>query len=529
MVKLKRVKFDAIGLPDYLDNNCKGPFVRTEFCSHDIAAAEEKDEQALHTGAPYPQREWTEIPTFSSTKDFFLHWFHNVERQFKRSEIDHSLSYEDAGLIKFLGLLPAQIPRSRPDFSKGRPETFSLAHNDLDWQNILCDDYGNVTGIIDWEGACSRPSSFGWAQVPLFLRRDWDTDYRWPWDTLEYNLFPDQMQRFRKQYVAKLHDLEPRRGSDKGPSHPAISYLTCSLYDTCRYGPDDIRVWCDRFLRMVVPSVGEDFFHRAGMGKGWIFLPRLFEDETMPLNKWLEQYNIYHYLNHGCSSMELMLMEAPKPAKDCSKCWARDDHDNQSEYSVGDDSTKDRGNDKDATLFDEEDSRPRTPGTNVSLSASRALVKWNLLPQTTKTGDTEEETLRVHDIPLSTGANIEDSNLTAVATQSWPLPSHLHPCSSAEPALSSNTTGTFNQQTTPWNSDYSESTSSKVDSSTSKVTTEPFTSKMGALESCVTSSPLQHEGGKKSKSKTKLGRVPVKMMQCGRTLKNVMVRHFGRR
>lgn len=43
------------------------------------------------------------------------------------------VSYEKIGIAAFLGLLPGAIPKSRPDFSTRRPETFSLAHNDLDW------------------------------------------------------------------------------------------------------------------------------------------------------------------------------------------------------------------------------------------------------------------------------------------------------------------------------------------------------------------------------------------------------------
>lgn len=587
MVKLKRVKFDAIGLPDYLDDNCKGPFVRTEFQSHEVASHDEKEEQELSTAGRVPHREWTEIPTFASTREFFLHWYHNVARRFKRSGTNQSLSYEDAGLVKFLRLLPDQIPRSRPDFSKDQPETFSLAHNDLDWQNILCDDYGNVTGIIDWEGACSRPASFGWAQVPLFLRRDLDTDCQWPWDTLECNLFPDQIQWYRKEYVAKLHELEPRRGSDKGPSHPAISYLTCSLYDTCRHSADDIGIWCDRFLRMAVPSLDITFFHRIGKGNGWIFLPRLSQDETMPLNKWLEQYNIYYYLNHGCSLMEQMLLNTPKPAKDCSQCWARDDDDNESEYSVGDISTKDGiSDDDDISIFHSVDSRPSTTDALVALSSSSSSSPGTKrtanstgsprLPQITEGEDSDGEFPYFHDIQPVTSTIIGESTIhEATAAVSIPaagrskttMSRYDTPIYKPVPQVASNSTAAIaalehnipmkpilpipsqphapkhfttefyptehfaatepptieSSKFHPSKPESSKAPSSKANSSTSKATTEPFTPKLTTLASCTFDSPHQYQHTRGNKCNFR-----AKLERGGRKLKNMVVRPFRR-
>jgi hypothetical protein len=68
-------------------------------------------------------------------------------------------------------------------FSKKDPtdvaekETFVLRHPDLDMQNILVDDSGNVVGILDWEGCLAVPRCVGYASVPDFLRRDWLKGY----------------------------------------------------------------------------------------------------------------------------------------------------------------------------------------------------------------------------------------------------------------------------------------------------------------------------------------------------------------
>lgn len=57
------------------------------------------------------------------------------------------------------------------------PDTFVLRHGDLDLQNILVDDDGNVTGIIDWDGCMAVPQFVGFATLPMFLRRDWLQDF----------------------------------------------------------------------------------------------------------------------------------------------------------------------------------------------------------------------------------------------------------------------------------------------------------------------------------------------------------------
>ncbi|KAI2479949.1 hypothetical protein Ptr902_08130 [Pyrenophora tritici-repentis] len=52
-------------------------------------------------------------------------------------------------------------------------ERFVIRHPDLDLQNILTDEEGNVTGIIDWHEAVTAPRCVGSAALPLFLIQDW--------------------------------------------------------------------------------------------------------------------------------------------------------------------------------------------------------------------------------------------------------------------------------------------------------------------------------------------------------------------
>jgi hypothetical protein len=79
------------------------------------------------------------------------------------------------GIRKILDIVYDQEPfdHSSTGDTTYEDETFVLRHPDLEFQNILVDDDGNVTGIIDWEGCLAVPRCVGYASVPDFLRRDW--------------------------------------------------------------------------------------------------------------------------------------------------------------------------------------------------------------------------------------------------------------------------------------------------------------------------------------------------------------------
>jgi hypothetical protein len=110
---------------------------------------------------------------------------------------------------------------STPAFttSKTHPtarETFVLRHDDLDLQNILTDDSGNVTGILDWSDTAIVPRCIGPAALPTFLRRDWLSDYsveRGPFMDMNFSSYRDTYASFMKEqasssdarYTAKSH------------------------------------------------------------------------------------------------------------------------------------------------------------------------------------------------------------------------------------------------------------------------------------------------------------------------------------
>jgi hypothetical protein len=74
---------------------------------------------------------------------------------------------DEFGTSKFF-----DIVLSHPVFHSSPTDTFALRHSDLDLQNILIDEEGNVTGIIDWDGSLAMPRCVGHASVLAFLDRD---------------------------------------------------------------------------------------------------------------------------------------------------------------------------------------------------------------------------------------------------------------------------------------------------------------------------------------------------------------------
>jgi len=134
--------------------------------------------QQLQRIGPYP------------SEGFFYHYGMNAV--WNLSEIEdrdpnHPGVLEFKGIRQILSMIlysppfvePAQTPATgdNTDLPVVRKKTFVLRHDDLNLQNILVDDDGNVTGLIDWDGCMSVPRCVGYSSLPTFLRGDWLDDH----------------------------------------------------------------------------------------------------------------------------------------------------------------------------------------------------------------------------------------------------------------------------------------------------------------------------------------------------------------
>ena len=52
--------------------------------------------------------------------------------------------------------------------------SFQLSHPDLDSQNVLVDEEGTITGLIDWDGTYTQTAIGEYARYPSWITRDWD-------------------------------------------------------------------------------------------------------------------------------------------------------------------------------------------------------------------------------------------------------------------------------------------------------------------------------------------------------------------
>ena len=82
------------------------------------------------------------------------------------------------------------------------PSTCCLSLHDFNYQNILVDEKGNVTAVIDWDRVQSLPASAGPARFPAWITPDWDPacyDYQGDHKFMDS---PQDLLRYRKHYAA---------------------------------------------------------------------------------------------------------------------------------------------------------------------------------------------------------------------------------------------------------------------------------------------------------------------------------------
>lgn len=90
------------------------------------------------------------------------------------------------------------------DLLAPRHHFISLA--DLDWQNIIVNDNGEIAGFIDWDHVATKPSALGCGRYPAWITRDWDPIN---FDLEEYPGGPESLPPYRRHYAAALasHDM----------------------------------------------------------------------------------------------------------------------------------------------------------------------------------------------------------------------------------------------------------------------------------------------------------------------------------
>ena len=214
MSQLQKFQFSRIGSPESTES-CKkhnkisiGPIYYSDFND-----PEEED---------YGKTK--QIGPFDSSRSYMLH-------EFSPQKID-PLGWGRAA-YQVNSIVLSHLPKSSHDpFSENDPEaeTFVLCHPDFDSQNILIDEKGNLTGLIDWDGVQTYPRFLGYCRYPSFLTPDWDPImYGYP--GCPRYLSPEELVRYRQIYSDKMIQMLHREGdaifAEKSHIFEAVWIASC--------------------------------------------------------------------------------------------------------------------------------------------------------------------------------------------------------------------------------------------------------------------------------------------------------------
>ena len=258
MSELAPLKFDGIGLPVFHNLNTKYPHYTIGIGS--IWRWHSKsDMQALTPFGP-----------FKTSKQLFTAllndaWYPDRDYDVEDTRRDVIIL---RGVQKILDIVINCPPFSPPpalsslNGEDGVPvqESFVLRHDDLDLQNILVDDDGHVTGIIDWDSCSSVPACIGYTSLPTFLRRDLLPGYtiaRCPHMTWAFEHYRDVYARAMEECVGK----EEARFAKKSALYQLVLAGLEKDAD-CRDVVEGLLKEIPEFRRVDV----EDFWLRVGQG-----------------------------------------------------------------------------------------------------------------------------------------------------------------------------------------------------------------------------------------------------------------------
>lgn len=131
---------------------------------------------------------------FSSATSFLEHFWASTNRK----------SPYAIGAVKVLEEMLPLLPHS---------SEYVLALPDYDSQNVLADENGNITGVIDWDNVQTVPDFIGCLRYPGWITRDWDPlMYGWP----QYREnTPAELQKYRAYYLGGMKQTLKPWGSGK--------------------------------------------------------------------------------------------------------------------------------------------------------------------------------------------------------------------------------------------------------------------------------------------------------------------------
>ncbi len=156
------------------------------------------------------------------------------------------------------------------DFMDHKGQQFVLAHPDFDFQNILVNDDGTLSGILDWDGVAAVPLLVGCLRYPNWLIRDWDpVNYNWNVEANEPKSYsglpentPGELVCYRAMYAQFIEMLLPinsmnGRAGTTGADITRMSLITGSL-EVAINRPEATGQMIEHLFREIKRIVGEE-------------------------------------------------------------------------------------------------------------------------------------------------------------------------------------------------------------------------------------------------------------------------------
>ncbi|CAK1357269.1 hypothetical protein CB0940_11600 [Cercospora beticola] len=206
------------------------------------------------------QRKFKPVPFRSSLEDYV----HAAKRKrFDEYNYPHD---NDDPFIKGLFLLWELFCERFLDVVKVEPGEpgFVLMQSDFNPQNILVDDRGNVTGLIDWDCLEAIPRQIGWSSVPHFMRKDWEPEYVWPTPEGSRQLLqPHEFDKYRKAYSRYICEACPGSNDSRFTSK---SHIYAALLRSGEH-IDNVKRFVSNVLGDILPRLGgvqDEFISHIG-------------------------------------------------------------------------------------------------------------------------------------------------------------------------------------------------------------------------------------------------------------------------
>ncbi|KAJ7219589.1 hypothetical protein GGX14DRAFT_390109 [Mycena pura] len=137
--------------------------------------------------------------------------------------------------------------------SQSTPRTKTMP--DFDSQNVMVDEHGTITGLVDWDHAQTLPDFLGFARYPGWITRDWDPlMYGWPVIQDTENS-PEELEKYRRFYVGEMKAALATTGSgDHRLTEKAHVFEALFIAVSNRSNATSI---CEKFVREAIRVLPE--------------------------------------------------------------------------------------------------------------------------------------------------------------------------------------------------------------------------------------------------------------------------------